>query len=220
MLQFENITEKDYSQKGVRLLDNNPEMSATDLKRVFDELHLDVVIPKFNALVEMLNGAVKNSITDSEDEIPTCKAITDYIIQTGNGDMMKMVYDTDNDGVVDNAKSLDGHGTDYFQSKEDNLLNTTSKDIVGAINEVNTTTGTWIGPYTIPSGSTSYVISDAYITATSIIDVYPSNDTADIMAAASPSVSQSVQTAGSLTIVFETATTAAITIEAVKVVNL
>ena len=80
--------------------------------------------------------------------------------------------------------------------------------------------GVWIGPYTIPSGSTSYVISDASITATSIIDVYPSNDTADIMAAASPSVSQSVQTAGSLTIVFETATTAAITIEAVKVVNL
>lgn len=220
MLQFENITEKDYSQKGVRLLDNNPEMSATDLKRVFDELHLDVVIPKFNALVEMLNGAVKNSITNSEDEIPTCKAITDYIIQTGNGDMMKMVYDTDNDGVVDNAKSLEGHGADYFQSKEDNLLNTTSKNIVGAINEVNTAAGTWLGPFTIPSGSTSYVISDASITTTSIIDVYPSNDTADIMAAASPSVSKSIQAAGSLTIAFETATTAAITIEAVKVVNL
>lgn len=80
--------------------------------------------------------------------------------------------------------------------------------------------GDIMGPYTIPSGSTSYVISDASITETSIIDVYPSNDTADIMAAASPSVSKSIQAAGSLTIAFETATTAAITIEAVKVVNL
>lgn len=219
MLQFDNITEKDYSQKGVRLLDNNPEMSATDLKRVFDELNLDVVIPKFNALVKMLNGAVKNSITSSEDEIPTCKAITDYIVLTGNGDMMKSVYDTDDDGVVDNAKSLDGHGADYFQSKEDNLLNTTSKNIVGAINEVKKATGVWLGPFTIPSGSKSYVISDASITTTSIIDVYPSNDTADIMAAASPSVSKSTQTAGSMTIAFETATTDVITIEAVKVVN-
>ena len=79
--------------------------------------------------------------------------------------------------------------------------------------------GDILGPYIIPSGSTSYVISDASITATSIIDVYPSNDTADVMAAASPSVSKSTQTAGSMTIAFETATTAAITIEAVKVVN-
>lgn len=80
--------------------------------------------------------------------------------------------------------------------------------------------GAYLGPYTIPAGVTSYVISDASITTTSIIDVYPSNDTADIMAAASPSVSKSIQAAGSLTIAFETATTAAITIEAVKVVNL
>ena len=84
---------------------------------------------------------------------------------------------------------------------------------------IATAVGDILGPYTIPSGSTSYVISDASITETSIIDVYPSNDTADIMAAASPSVSKSIQAAGSLTIVFETATTAAITIEAVKVVN-
>lgn len=85
---------------------------------------------------------------------------------------------------------------------------------------IATAVGDILGPFTIPSGSTSYVISDASITETSIIDVYPSNDTADIMAAASPSVSESIQAVGSLTIAFETATTAAITIEAVKVVNL
>lgn len=96
-------------------------------------------------------------------------------------------------------------------------------EIVGQIQKniivINVNTGTWIGPYTIPSGVTSYVISDASITETSIIDVYSSNATADIMAEANPSVSKSTQTAGSMTIVFENDTTAAITIEAVKVVN-
>lgn len=96
-------------------------------------------------------------------------------------------------------------------------------EIVGQIQKntivINANTGTWIGPYTILSGVTSYVISDASITETSIIDVYSSNATADIMAEANPSVSKSTQTAGSMTIVFENATTAAITIEAVKVVN-
>ena len=96
-------------------------------------------------------------------------------------------------------------------------------EIVGQIQKntivINANTGTWIGPYTIPSEVTSYVISDASITETSIIDVYSSNATADIMAEANPSVSKSTQTAGSMTIVFENATTAAITIEAVKVVN-
>lgn len=219
MLQFENIKEKDYSQKGVRLLDTNPEMSAAELKRVFDELHLDVVIPKFNALVTLLNGAVKNSLASSDDEIPTSKAVLDYISEIGGGDMLKAVYDTDNDGVVDNSKKLDGKSSDFFQSKTSEALSTTDKTVVGAINEVKAATGVWIGPFTIPSGSTTYAISDASITETSIIDVYPSNSTADIMAAASPSVSKSTQTAGSMTIVFETATTAAITIEAVKVVN-
>lgn len=88
-----------------------------------------------------------------------------------------------------------------------------------AVGQLNAKVGTFSGPYTIPAGVTSYVISDASITTTSLIDVYPSNDTADIMAAASPSVSKSIQAAGSLTIAFETATTAAITIEAIKVVN-
>lgn len=91
-------------------------------------------------------------------------------------------------------------------------MNDLESRIAAAVGEI-------LGPYTIPSGATSYVISDASITETSIIDVYPSNATADIMAEANPSVSKSTQSAGSMTIVFENATTAVITIEAVKVVN-
>lgn len=116
-----------------------------------------------------------------------------------------------------------GKSWDNFSIKNKADLSATSVEgyLVDAlvVRQIMKDTGTFLGPYTIPSGSTSYVISDASITETSIIDVYPSNATADIMAEANPSVSKSTQTAGSMTIVFENATTAAITIEAVKVVN-
>lgn len=42
------------------------------------------------------------------------KALSDAISQAGGGDMLKAAYDADNDGVVDDAKKLDGHAADYF----------------------------------------------------------------------------------------------------------
>lgn len=38
---------------------------------------------------------------------------------TGSGDMEKRIYDTDDDGVVDNAKQLEGHRASYFATTED-----------------------------------------------------------------------------------------------------
>lgn len=35
-----------------------------------------------------------------------------------NGDMLKSVYDTDDDGVVDNAAKLEGHAASYFATPE------------------------------------------------------------------------------------------------------
>ena len=37
---------------------------------------------------------------------------------SGSGDMTKAVYDTDNDGVVDNAEKLGGKSADEFLDKE------------------------------------------------------------------------------------------------------
>lgn len=37
----------------------------------------------------------------------------------GNGDMTKAVYDTDDDGVVDNSKALEGHAASYFAKATD-----------------------------------------------------------------------------------------------------
>lgn len=214
MLQFNDIKDKDYSQKGVRLLDTNPEMSAAELKRVFDELHLDVVIPKFNALVALLNGAVKSTIQNSDDEIPTSKAVIDFVSESGGGDMLKTVYDKDNDGVVDNSQKLGGKSLEYFQPKTDDTLNTTSKDITGALNELCAKVGVNIGPYTIPSGSIEYTITNDAIKENSIITVFASNATEKIMSKASP---HGTQADGSLTISFDSTTSADIVIEVIKV---
>jgi hypothetical protein len=37
----------------------------------------------------------------------------------GAGDMEKRIYDTDNDGVVDNSEQLEGHGASYFATASD-----------------------------------------------------------------------------------------------------
>lgn len=79
---------------------------------------------------------------------------------------------------------------------------------------IATAFGYTIGPYTIPAGSASYVINSDYITASSLIDVYPSNDTEGIMADAVP---HGTQTEGSMTITFDSATSGDIVIEAVKI---
>lgn len=47
------------------------------------------------------------------------KALADQIAGAGYGDMLKSVYDTDNDGVVDNAKKLNGHDDTYFAKSDD-----------------------------------------------------------------------------------------------------
>lgn len=214
MLQFNDIKDKDYSQKGVRLLDTNPEMSAAELKRVFDELHLDVVIPKFNALVALLNGAVKSTLENSDDEIPTSKAVIDFVSESGGGDMLKTVYDKDNDGVVDNSQKLGGKSLEYFQPKTDDTLNTTSKDVTGSLNELCAKVGVNIGPYTIPSGSIEYTITNDAIKENSIITVFASNATEKIMSKASP---HGTQAEGSLTISFDSTTSADIVIEVIKV---
>lgn len=46
------------------------------------------------------------------------KALAEQIGNAGGGDMTKAVYDTDNDGAVDNAKKLDGHPASYFATPE------------------------------------------------------------------------------------------------------
>lgn len=56
-------------------------------------------------------SAVSNGITDDEHSIITGHAVVNYVSQMGGGDMLKSMYDADNDGIVDNAEAVQGRTT-------------------------------------------------------------------------------------------------------------
>ena len=96
--------------------------------------------------------------------------------------------------------------------------NTESGKIAGALalKEAIEYGGIWLGSQTIASGSTTKVITDASINATSIIDVYYAEESKSIVQDA---VASYAQEAGKLTISFENALEFDATISNVKVVN-
>lgn len=72
-----------------------------------------------NALKQLISKTdIVNSLTSTDTDKPLAaaqgKALAEQIANAGGGDMLKSTYDTDNDGVVDNAKALDGHAASYF----------------------------------------------------------------------------------------------------------
>lgn len=106
------ISSADRSGKGVTGLPDTPGLSTGDMQARFDSLG-NLAIDKFNNLVDAVNDIVTNDPT----KIPTMKAIVDYVISMGGGDMTKAVYDTDDDGVVDNSEALNGHGETYYRNQ-------------------------------------------------------------------------------------------------------
>ncbi len=106
------ITSADRAGKGVTGLPDTPGLSTGDMQERFDSLG-NLSIDKFNALVDCVGGGVVNDDT----KLPTMKDIVDYVTVLGGGDMLKAVYDTDDDGVVDNAEALNGHSELYFRNQ-------------------------------------------------------------------------------------------------------
>ena len=205
-MAFEKIENADLIGKMIAELADVPELTADELKKRFDAASKDVIIPKFNKLIDALaavsaasnigmnppegitaeqniaaviaalavsvksnsesshthsNKAVIDAITadvkkkyddlvslfsaiktisnvvkDDSTLLPTGKAIVDYVKELGGGDMLKATYDSDDDGVVDDASKLGGQAPAYYQKSTDNTLQTDNKTVTGAINEV------------------------------------------------------------------------------------
>lgn len=106
------ITSADRADKGVTGLPDTPGLSTGDMQARFDSLG-NLSIDKFNALVDCVGGGVTNDDT----KLPTMADIVAYVVAMGGGDMTKAVYDTDDDGVVDNSEALEGHNALYFKNQ-------------------------------------------------------------------------------------------------------
>lgn len=106
------ISSADRAGKGVTGLPDTPGLSTGDMQARFDSLG-NLSIDKFNALVECVGGGIENS----ETKLPTMADIVAYVVSMGGGDMVKAVYDTDDDGVVDNSEQLAGHGPEYYRNQ-------------------------------------------------------------------------------------------------------
>ena len=106
------VTAADRVDKGVTGLPDTPGLSTGDMQARFDSLG-NLAIDKFNALVDSVGDLVTNDTT----KIPTMAAIVAYVVAMGGGDMTKAVYDTDDDGIVDNSEALEGHNSLYFKNQ-------------------------------------------------------------------------------------------------------
>lgn len=113
------VTAADKSNKGVTGLPDTPGLSTGDMQARFDSLG-NLAIDKFNAVVD----AVGDTVTNDSTKLPTMKAIVDYVVSMGGGDMTKAIYDTDDDGVVDNSEALEGHNSLYFKNQYEITLPT------------------------------------------------------------------------------------------------
>ena len=114
------ISSADRTGKGVTGLPDTPGLSTGDMQARFDSL-ANLSIDKFNAVVD----AVTDTVTNDDTKLPTNKAIVNYVTLMGGGDMLKSVYDADDNGVVDNSEALEGHNALYFKNQYDITLPTT-----------------------------------------------------------------------------------------------
>lgn len=113
------IKNVDRTGKGVTGLPDTPGLSTGDMQARFDSLG-NLAIDKFNNMVD----SVGDIVTNDDTKLPTMKAIVDYVVSMGGGDMTKAVYDTDDNGVVDNSEALGGHAPTYYRNQYELTLPT------------------------------------------------------------------------------------------------
>lgn len=146
-MKLKIIEETEYKGKGVTGLPDTPGLSTEDMQKKFDELSLDILIPALNGLIKELLPlssieGVENSVTDDETKLVTGAAICRFVEEIGGigggggGDMFRAVFDKNRNGIVDDSEKLGGNLPEYYQSAKDESLETESKTIIGAINEL------------------------------------------------------------------------------------
>ena len=108
-MAFTKITQDDLADKGVIGLPDAPELSTQDMQEKFDEIALDVIVPKFNNLVDELDDA------DIDEKIASPN-ITNLRL---NSDLALEYSDDDGEHYAATASSghriMNGQGSIYPQ---------------------------------------------------------------------------------------------------------
>ncbi len=100
-MAYNKITEAALVGKGVIGMSDTPELSCEEMQEKMEETVRSVVIPAFNSLVDRLTERDADTYTKSQTE----NLVNQKVVEIGSSDMMKAVYDDDNDGVVNSAEN-------------------------------------------------------------------------------------------------------------------
>lgn len=131
-MSFTKIEPGDLTGKGVVGLPDTPNMSTTDIQEKFDEIALDVIVPKFNALSDELDGAGIDDAVQSED-------ITNLRLNADNAiEISEDGGQTWSGTASSGHRIMDGSGTIYDQEPKMQFSNnvTIQDDAINKITKV------------------------------------------------------------------------------------
>lgn len=120
-----------------KIKENSNDRHTHENKTVLDSI-TDTAIKAWNKVSNLFTNidGVEDVVSGRTSKIPSSFAISQYVQQMGGGDMVQSIYDRNRNGIVDNAEALGGKAAGEYQTAESQDLQTTSKTVVGAVNEV------------------------------------------------------------------------------------
>lgn len=120
-----------------KIKENSNDRHTHENKTVLDSI-TDTAIKAWNKVSNLFTNidGVEDVVSGRTSKIPSSFAISQYVQRMGGGDMVQSIYDRNGNGIVDDAEALGGKAAGEYQTAESQELQTTSKSVVGAVNEV------------------------------------------------------------------------------------
>ena len=120
-----------------KIKENSNDRHTHENKTVLDSI-TDTAIKAWNKVSNLFTNidGVEDVVSGRTRKIPSSFAISQYVQKMGGGDMVQSIYDRNGNGIVDDAEALGGKAAGEYQTAESQELQTTSKSVVDAVNEV------------------------------------------------------------------------------------
>lgn len=155
-MAFDKITADDTNGKGVVGLPDTPQLDTTSMQKKFDELATDVIIPKFNQLIDELSG--DNAASSTGAQVPDglqADANLQSILQalhddtqtrqpkeTGKGLSANDYSDEEKRKVVENTESRHSHANKSILDVITGTVKAGYDRVVGLFAEITTVSKT------------------------------------------------------------------------------